>query len=68
MQKIAKIARIGNECVACGCCIPVCPKAAIKIISGVTARVDGEICIGCGKCARICPADVILITVREVAV
>ena len=51
-------------CVACGCCVKVCPLQAIKIVRGVTAQVNREKCVGCGKCARECPASVIKI--REV--
>lgn len=59
MAKSKRYARVGRECVACGSCLKVCPKGAVRIVSGVIARVDQEICIGCGKCARTCPADVI---------
>ncbi len=52
------------DCVACGCCVKVCPLGAIRIISGIMAQVDMEKCVGCGKCAKECPASVI--TVREV--
>lgn len=65
MHKTAKIAKIGNGCVACGCCTKVCPKGAIHVESGITARVNTELCVGCGKCARECPAGIILITERE---
>lgn len=53
-----------DTCVACGCCVKVCPRAAIQVWKGIMAKVDGERCIGCGKCARECPASVIAI--REV--
>ena len=53
-------------CVACGCCVKVCPLRAIEIVRGVTARVDETKCVGCGKCARECPASVI--EIREVEV
>lgn len=59
MARSKKYAQVGRECVACGSCLKVCPKGAIRVVSGVIARVDKEICIGCGKCARTCPADVI---------
>lgn len=49
------------ECVACGCCVKVCPKSAIEIWKGIMAKVDMEKCIGCGKCAKECPASVIKI-------
>lgn len=50
-----------RDCVACGCCVKVCPFAAIRIANGVTAQVDPERCVGCGKCAKECPASVITI-------
>ena len=53
-------------CVACGCCVKVCPLRAIEIVRGVMAQADGEKCVGCGKCARECPASVI--EIREVEV
>ena len=53
-----------QDCVACGCCVKVCPKNAIKIWRGTEARVREEQCVGCGKCARECPASVI--EIREV--
>ncbi len=46
-------------CVACGCCVKVCPVSAISISRGVTAQADPEKCVGCGRCVRECPASVI---------
>ena len=54
-----RLAQVGRECVACGTCVKVCPRTAIRVASGVTARVDGALCVGCGRCAKVCPADVI---------
>jgi len=48
-----------NKCVACGCCLKVCPKGAISIPNGIYAIVDNEKCIGCGLCERACPASII---------
>ena len=56
-----KTASITKNCVACGCCVAVCPKSALRINKGVRAEVDKEKCIGCGKCAKVCPAGVIVI-------
>lgn len=53
-----------SDCVACDCCVKVCPMGAIQIIKGIMAQVDMEKCIGCSKCAKECPASVIKI--REV--
>lgn len=54
----------GFDCVACGCCVKVCPLQAIEIVHGMMARVKEETCVGCGKCAKECPASVI--EIREV--
>ena len=53
-----------SDCVACGCCVKVCPLGAIQIMNGIMAEVDMTKCGGCGKCAKECPASVIII--REV--
>ena len=53
-------------CVACGCCVKVCPIGAIEVVYGLYAKVAGEQCVGCGKCAKECPASVI--ELREAAV
>jgi len=68
MNTPIRIAQVGSECVACGCCVPTCPKKAIHIESGVRARIDENKCVGCGKCAKTCPAAVITIVQRRVAV
>lgn len=50
-----------HHCVACGCCMKVCPRQAIAIHRGLYAEVDDSRCVGCGLCARECPASVIII-------
>lgn len=60
-----KTAKVGAECVACGCCVKVCPRTAIAVKAGITAYVDENKCVGCGKCAGICPAGVITIIERR---
>lgn len=54
-----------DECVACGCCIKICPKNAITILKGVFAEINPESCVGCGKCAKECPASVITLEVTK---
>lgn len=49
----------GDACVACGCCVKVCPLAAIQVRHGVRAAVDPARCVGCGRCVKECPASVI---------
>ena len=41
-----------GSCVACGCCVRVCPLSAIQVVKGITAQVDEERCVGCGKIGR----------------
>lgn len=65
-KKRRKAAVNQEDCVACGCCMRVCPMSAIQVIRGVAARVDESKCVGCGKCAKECPASVI--EIREVEV
>ena len=48
-----------DMCVACGCCVKVCPVKAISVYKGLYADVNRELCIGCGKCKNECPASVI---------
>lgn len=67
MAVVKRMALVGKECVACGCCERVCPRQAIRVLHGVRAGVDGESCVGCGKCARGCPAAVIRMEERGVA-
>lgn len=52
-----------QDCVACGCCMKICPRNAISIPKGIYAEIDSELCVGCGKCAKECPASVIVLEV-----
>ena len=48
-----------SACVACGCCVKVCPLQAIEIVRGVMAQVRQDKCVGCGRCIGVCPKDAI---------
>lgn len=66
MKKVKKFANIiENQCVGCGSCIHVCPRAAITVPKGIYAVVDKELCVGCGLCQKICPASVIEMLTQE---
>lgn len=54
-----------KECVACGCCMKVCPRGAITVPRGVFAEINRNLCVGCGLCAKECPASVITLEVAE---
>ena len=57
MPNPLKLAEIGSECVACGCCVRVCPRDAVQVLWGIRAQADPEKCIGCGACLKTgCPA------------
>lgn len=55
-----------RECVACGCCVKVCPRQAINVKNGIYAMVDERKCVGCGICSKECPASIIKIIPMEV--
>ena len=61
MRKKRRAVVDDSACVACGCCVKVCPMSAIQIWRGIRAAVNAEQCVGCGKCAKECPASVIAI-------
>ena len=66
-ERKRRVAAVNERaCVACGCCVKVCPLQAIAVVRGIKAQVDESRCVGCGRCARECPASVIAI--REAAV
>lgn len=54
-----------RECVACGCCIKVCPRQAITVLNGIYAQIDKNLCVGCGACAKECPASIIAMEVTK---
>ncbi len=54
-----------RECVACGCCIKVCPRQAITVLNGIYAQIDKNLCVGCGACAKECPASIITMEVTK---
>lgn len=54
-----------QDCVACGCCMKVCPRNAIIIPNGIHAVIDRERCVGCGICTKECPASIITLEVAE---
>lgn len=54
-----------SQCVACGCCVKVCPKGAVSVPHGINAVIDETMCVGCGKCAKECPASIIILEERD---
>lgn len=50
-----------DRCVACGSCVKICPKNAIKIAHGISAIIEEKLCVGCGMCASACPASIICV-------
>ncbi|MEG0592035.1 MAG: 4Fe-4S binding protein [Coprobacillus sp.] len=56
---IKYIAIVKKGCVACGTCMKVCPRNAIKVEDGIKAVIDKSLCVGCGLCVKACPAGII---------
>jgi len=55
---------ITKDCVACGCCIDICPAGAISFVKH-KAFIDQGVCIGCGECICACKFDAISINWEE---
>lgn len=54
---------VSNKCIGCTKCVPVCPFAAINMIS--KKAVMNEACTLCGACVQVCPVQAITITREE---
>jgi len=56
------VARVSDECVACGTCVDRCVFGAISIDEDTdTAQIDEDKCMGCGVCTVTCPSDALLL-------
>lgn len=51
-----------SDCVACGCCVKVCPLGAIQIIKGVMAQVEKSPGIGLTTAHSSIPAQLSLLS------
>jgi len=58
---------IENKCLACGCCIKICPAAAISLVRE-KAQINQKLCLGCGECLVACKYHAINVNWREDAV
>ncbi len=55
---------IEKKCVACGCCIAICPVKAIALVKE-KAFIDSKLCVGCGECICACKFDAVYINWHE---
>lgn len=57
-NKVPVLFKNKNECCACGACLNVCPKEAIKMKEDeygfLFPQIDQNSCIRCGKCKTVC--------------
>ncbi|HAH31009.1 MAG TPA: electron transfer flavoprotein subunit alpha [Elusimicrobia bacterium] len=54
---------VSQKCIGCTKCVPVCPFAAIQMMS--KKAVINEACTLCGVCVQVCPVEAISITREE---
>lgn len=50
--------QIGEECIECGQCVPLCCTGAIS--KGTPYLIEPTLCLECGNCTEICPVDAII--------
>ena len=50
-----------EDCTACGACVQVCPKSAIRLVDDgngfMYPKVDTSLCVECENCKKVCPTD-----------
>jgi len=52
------VARVSDECAACGECVERCLFAALSVEEGdEKAQIDEDKCMGCGVCTVVCPTE-----------
>lgn len=56
------VVRVLENCTGCGCCLPLCPVAALTLDTDQPqgwgrkrAVVKVALCLGCGACTPSCP-------------
>ncbi len=55
---------IEKKCTVCGCCIKICPAAAISF-GKEKAFIDQKLCLGCGECLAACKFHAIYVNWHE---
>ncbi|MEK6794533.1 MAG: 4Fe-4S binding protein [Spirochaetota bacterium] len=50
--------KITEDCVACGVCLPECPKGAI-LEGDPIYTIEAAKCDDCGSCVAVCPSEAI---------
>lgn len=58
---------IKDKCTKCGCCIQICPAAAIAFDKNGKAHINPEMCLGCGECLCACKFDAVYVNWDEEA-
>ncbi len=57
-----------DKCIACGACVPVCPRRALTAGTAGRVRVDRSLCNNCGACVSECAPKSLEIVGREATV
>ncbi len=50
-----------GQCIGCGICLTVCPRAVLAMAEGRARIVDRDACMECGACMSNCPVDAIAV-------
>jgi len=55
-----------GQCIGCGVCLSVCPKATFSMVAG-NAQVTGSECLACDHCAAACPTGAIRVNAVDLS-
>lgn len=61
LKDVTTLTLAQDQCVGCGQCTTVCPRAVLEMENGRAVIVDRDACMECGACVKNCPTDAIFV-------